>query len=108
MSTDRPRSLKAIIDGPNTALGRLFRRCAETQALTDQVRDILPEPLRHHVVTVSQRDETLYVVADAAVWAARLRFHAMDILTSIGTKQGTSLQKVLVRVHASGADTGRG
>lgn len=106
MSTGRLLPLKELIGGPDSPLARLLQRCDATQALTEEVRRLLPEPLRAHVVTASLHGDTLHLVADAAVWAARLRFHEGDIRTSLGTRQGTSLQNIRVRVRGANPASG--
>lgn len=106
MSTGRPVPLRELIGGPDTPLGRLIQRGIETEALTDKVRDALPEPLRTHILTASLHGHTLHIVADAAVWAARLRFHEGEIRTSLGPKQGTSLQNIRVRVRGASPASG--
>lgn len=101
MSTGRLLPLKELIGETDSPLGRLLARGAETQALTEAVRRVLPAELRTHVVTAGLHGHTLHVVADAAVWAARLRYHEGDIRTSLESRQGTSLQNIRIRVRGA-------
>ena len=100
MATSRPLPLKDLLGGSDTAVGRLIKRSAEIDALTTQVRDLLPDNIRPHLLAASHDDQTLCLVADAAVWAAKMRYHCADILISLPTTQGRSLQKIKVRVAA--------
>lgn len=98
MSTDKPKPLKDLISGPDTAVGRLKQRSVDIDTLTAQVRCLIPDTLRPHLVAANRRDDTLCLVADTAAWAAKLRYHAPDILISINRTQGRSLQKTKVSV----------
>lgn len=100
MSTSRPLPLKDLLGGSDTAVGRLIKRSAEIDALTAEVRNLLPDTLKPHLLAASQNDITLCLVADTAVWAARMRYHCADILISLTTTQGRSLQKTRVSVAA--------
>lgn len=98
MSTGKPKPLKDLIGGPDTVVGRLKQRSVDIDTLTAQVRCLIPDTLRPHLLSANQRDDTLCLVADAAVWAAELRYHAPDILISINRTQGRGLQKIKVGV----------
>ena len=100
MSTSRPLALKDLLDKSDTAVGRLIKRSAEIDELTTQVRHLLPDTIKPHLLAANQSDRTLCLVADSAVWAAKMRYHAADILTSLQMTQGRSLQKLRVSVAA--------
>lgn len=100
MSTGKPLPLKALIDGPDSPLGSLIRRSADVEALTREVRCLVPESLRPHILAACSREAVLHVVADTSGWAAKLRYLADDILISLNARQGRSLQKLHVSVSA--------
>lgn len=101
MSTGNLKPLKQLIDGPDSVLGTLIERSAEVEAMTCEVRRLVPESLRPHVLAACRRDATLYVVADTSAWAARLRYLADDIRISLNARQGHSLQKLHVSVSSA-------
>ena len=101
-TTGKPVPLSRLIDGADTLVGHLIRRSAEIEALTVEVRGLLPESLRPHLLVACTRDHTLNLVTDAPVWAAQLRYRAEDVRISLNAKQGPNLQKVTVSVKAPG------
>ncbi|NND59545.1 MAG: DUF721 domain-containing protein [Gammaproteobacteria bacterium] len=100
MATNKPLPLKDLLKGRDNLFGHLVQRSQEVEDLTQVVRQLAPEPVRPHIVAASIGDEMLTIVADSSAWAAQLRYRAEDILTSLNTKQGHSLQKARVRVRA--------
>ena len=98
MSTDNPKPLKELLGGSDTTIGRLVERSAEIDTLTSEVRRLVPDAVKPHLLAASRHDITLCLVADSAVWAAKLRYHSRDILTSLCMTQGRSLQKIKVSV----------
>lgn len=100
LSTGNPKPLKELLGGADTMIGRLRQRSADIDTLTAEVKCLLPDALGPHLLAASQRDSTLCLVTDAAVWAAKLRYLAPDILISLNRTQGRSLQKVKVGVAA--------
>ena len=100
MTTGKPLPLKDLIDGPESALGTLLERSAAVEAMTREVRQLVPASLQPHVLAASCRDSTLYLVADTPAWAAKLRYLATDIRISLNARQGLSLQKLHVSVSA--------
>lgn len=101
MSTSKPRSIKELLGSTDTAVGRLIKRSAEIDALTTTVRQLLPDAMKPHLLAANEDDITLCLVADSSVWAARMRYLSADILISLSTTQGRSLQKIRVSVAAS-------
>ncbi len=102
MSTRKLKPLKELLGGADTPVGRILERSAEIDTLTAEVRRLLPDSLRPHLLAANRRDETLCLVADSAVWAAKFRYHGPDILISLRGTQGPGLQKIRVSVSGSG------
>ncbi|MBT8131099.1 MAG: DUF721 domain-containing protein [Gammaproteobacteria bacterium] len=100
MATSKPVPLKELLDGADTIVGQLIRRSAEIDALTTRVRNFLPTELQSHLLAAREENASLTLVADSAVWAAKLRYHAADILISLTEAQGRSLQNIKVVVAA--------
>ena len=100
MSTGKPLQLKDLIDGTDSALGTLRKRSAAVEAMTREVRQLVPASLQPHILAASCRGTTLYLVADTPAWAAKLRYLADDIRISLNARQGHSLQKLHVSVSA--------
>jgi len=100
LSTSKPVPLKELLGDSDTTVGRLITRCAEIDAITNTVRRLLPDDLKPHLLAANESDVTLCLVADSSVWAAKMRYHAADILISLSAAQGRSLQKIRVTVAA--------
>ena len=66
--------LKPLFDTPLPGLERLARQAAAAASLGDKVRQLLPEPLRPHVVSANRRGDDLVVIVDSAAWSARVRY----------------------------------
>jgi len=79
--------LKPLFSVPGAALESLARRAASATALTVAVRDLLPEPVRPHVLSVVRRGDDVVVLVDSAAWSARVRYAGPGIrerLTAAG------------------------
>lgn len=96
-SKRRPQPLQKVFS-QNDRLAALADTAKRFDALTDAVRQALPRDVQPGLVCANLRDETLVLVAHTAAWAARLRFHAPDILTSLEREQHLNLQKFAIRV----------
>lgn len=97
MSTNKPTLLKDIIGGGST-LADIIQRANELNDLTRLVSELLPDPTRTHVVSVNQRDDALVVIADSAVWAARIRYGAHELVEQLAT-QHVHVKKITVKVR---------
>jgi len=88
----------------NNLLGRsqYSRLVSQTRILTaleTLLQQLLPEPLKAHCHLLAIRDETLVLAADSPVWAARLRFHAPQLVKQLKRSQTVKLRTVRIRVR---------
>ena len=83
-------------------LGPLFadleRRVQTTVDLTAQVRTALQGAEKDHVISVTCRDETLVVLADAAAWCPRIRYAQQRVLEALRAGGETRFTKLKVKV----------
>jgi hypothetical protein len=88
----------------NNLLGRsqYSRLVSQTRilaALETLLQELLPEPLKAHCHLLAIRDETLVLAADSPVWAARLRFHAPQLVKQLNRSQTVKLRTIRIRVR---------
>jgi hypothetical protein len=83
-------------------LGPLFadleRRVQSTVDLTMQVRTALQGSEKDHIVSVTCRDDTLVVLADAAAWCPRIRYAQQRVLDALRANGETRFTKLKVKV----------
>ena len=101
MTASKLTSVKDLLEKSGSPLATVSGKAARLEELTNVVRQVLPEPLKWHLVAVSEREDTLVLTADSAAWAARLRFHERDVLTHHNCRQGRISHKVVVRVRGT-------
>jgi len=80
--TSSPRPLTNILTHC-TAIRRLQRRADEQARLLEKVRSLLPPPVDSHCVCADLTENGLVLVADAPVWATRLRFLVPRVAESL-------------------------
>ncbi len=80
-------------------LGDIVERAREAESLTCRVQRLLPSELAAHVVGASLDDGRLVILADSSAWAARLKFHARDLIEPLRLVCDTDIRKTHVRVH---------
>ncbi len=97
--------LKPLFGVPGSALEALARKAASASALTDTVRELLPEALRPHVISAVRRDEDLVVLVDSAAWSARVRYAGQRLCEQLDALGQRVNGRVRVRV---GRPSGRG
>jgi hypothetical protein len=88
----------------NNLLGRSQYSCLVSQtrilvALETLLQELLPEPLKARCHLLAIRDETLVLAADSPVWAARLRFHAPQLVKQLNRSQTVKLRTIRIRVR---------
>ena len=103
MTASKLTSVKDLLEKSGSPLAKVSGKAARLEALTNAIRQVLPEPLKWHLVAASEREDTLVLTADSAAWAARMRFHEREVLTHHNRKQGRASQKVIVRVRGTTA-----
>jgi hypothetical protein len=97
--TDPLKPLFGELTGP---LARLERDAAASRTLTEQVRAVLPENLRPHVLSAVRRDADLVVIVDSAAWTARVRYAGRALGDAIAAAGGAPMGKLRVKVRGGG------
>jgi hypothetical protein len=85
---------------------RLLARARLLADLDAQLQTLLAPPLQQHCRVLALREPVLVLAADSPVWAARLRFHAPQLIRQISLPRSLRLRSIRVRVRppeASGA-----
>jgi hypothetical protein len=80
-------------------VARLLARARALKKLDVELHDLIPPPLNDHCRILSIRDNTLVLAADSPVWAARLRFHATQLVKQLSNSRTVNLRTVRVRVR---------
>ena len=99
MPTDKPVSLRDLLSRPDSVLSTVSGAVRHMDDLAVAVRSSLPEALRPHLMSASIRDERLILVADSAVWAARLRYYVSDAMQGIASIHTSPLAGADIRVR---------
>ena len=82
--------------------GSQARLMAQARLLTEldnQLQTLLAPPLQQHCRVLALREQVLVLAADSPVWAARLRFHAPQLLRQFSLPQSARLRSIRVRVY---------
>jgi hypothetical protein len=94
--------LKPFSAGLPAGLEKLARQAAAVSALTDVVRQCLPELLQPHVRSAVRRGDDLVVTVDSAAWSARVRYAGPRLKTQLAAVGEAVVGKVRVRVGGRG------
>ena len=78
---------------------RLVSQTRTLMALETLLQTLLPEPLKTHCRLLAFREDTLVLAADSPVWAARLRFHAPQLVKQFNRNQTVKLHTIQIRVR---------
>jgi hypothetical protein len=81
----------------NTTLASLIADSRRQEALLQQVRTLLPEPVNHHCCAAILREQRLILYADSSAWANRLRYLTHNLNSHL-QQQGVIVHKISVRV----------
>jgi hypothetical protein len=101
MSKGKPKSLSAIVQLQQSALGKLAAAASLRSDLSQHLRNELPAELAAGLEHCNIRDDgTLVVTATSPEWAARLRFEAAALL-AICAAAGQPAERIKVRVRAT-------
>jgi len=90
------RKLSSVVQN-SSQLGHLKRMAGQQQLLLQQIRQLLPEPLRNHCLHARLIGTRIVLHTTTSVWSSRLRFHAPQILEELKT-QAPNLEKLDVRI----------
>lgn len=78
---------------------RLVSQARALMALETRLQALLPEPLKAHCRLLAVRGDILVLAADSPVWAARLRFHAPQLVKQLNRTQTVTLHTIQIRVR---------
>jgi hypothetical protein len=93
------RRIGDIAFSNNDILADLYNRSLAMIELQDSIRHELGAPLNEHLYIANFSPETITVFTDSSAWAAKLRFHATEILAIARHKPGfVTLKTVHVRI----------
>ena len=92
-----PLQIRKLLGG--SQYSRLVSQARTLMTLEALLQELLPEPLNVHCRLLAIREETLMLAADSPVWAARLRFHAPQLVKQLCHTQTVKLRTVQVRVR---------
>jgi len=98
MPTDKPVALRDLLSNPASPLARVSGAVEQMAEMANSIRAALPNNLKPHLVSANVRDDRLILVADSAVWAARIRFYASDALNCMASIHTSPIQGVDIRV----------
>lgn len=91
--------LKTVLASSSGPLAGTLAHAASLQHLQPLVSRSLPDDLAAHCQPGNLRGNTLIIHADSPAWAAKMRFHAPQLLRSLQRESGLSgLQRCEVRV----------
>jgi hypothetical protein len=94
---NNPLQIRKLLVG--SQYSRLVSQARNLMALETLLQELLPEPLRAHCRLLAIREDTLVLAADSPVWAARLRFHAPQLVKQLSISQTMKLRTVRIRVR---------
>lgn len=99
MTTNKPVALGALGADDSSLLARLKRTAREREHLTDSLRCALPNLIKPHLVGAEVKNDRLVLVADSAVWAARMRFYATDVLKYMAVIHSSAITAVDFKIR---------
>jgi len=95
--------LKSLGDVLGPRIAALEQQAKAQISLTQQVREILAEPEKSHVVAAAHRVDkqgiaTLVILTDSSVWCPRLRYSEAQLRTGLAAAGVQDFAKLKVRV----------
>ena len=99
MPTEKPVALRDLLRAGTGGLAGVAEKIERSQKLASVVRDAFPNDVKPHLVSADVHDDRLVIVADHAVWAARMRYYTSDALQIIATSHNLRLDGAVVRVR---------
>ncbi len=97
MPTDKPVVLRDLIR--TDAVAGISEKIERSQKLASLLRDAFPNDVKPHLLSADVHDDRLVLVADHAVWAARMRYYTSDVLQIMVASHNLALSDVTVRVR---------
>jgi hypothetical protein len=90
--------LKPFLADLSGKLAKLERRATQVMSLTNKVRQVLPDPERHHVLAAAYHKDTLVITTDSAAWTAQIRFAHDDLRKQLCASGEKTFVHLKVRV----------
>lgn len=84
------RSISSLLDTPGSRLGSLLAQSKRLTQTEHLIKMAIPAPCCKHCQLASYRNGTLYLHADSAVWATRLRYQQQDIINQLAVSNDFS------------------
>jgi hypothetical protein len=94
-----PQSILKHLAASQSGLSRLQQQAFAIHAIKATLWPSIPSPLQAHCDVANFRGQTLILVADSPVWAARLRHTSPQILHAARELCKIDAQKLLVRIQ---------
>jgi len=85
-------------------LAGLLARSRQQRKLDTLLSELLPDPLKAHCRILSISNSVLVLAADSPVWAARLRFHAPQLVRQLARRESGKRHTIHVRVRPPETD----
>ena len=79
-------SMRQLLGGTLTPLGRLATTCRHLDTANDALDELLDEPLKGHVSVARASGEILTLVAESPAWSARVRYLTPQILDHLRSR----------------------
>lgn len=103
-SKKRSSRLRKVLNTTSDQLAGTLAHAASLQRLQPLVLQALPADLAAHCQPGNLRGNTLIIHADSPAWAAKMRFHAPQLIRSLQRANGLSgLKRCEVRVMPASA-----
>ena len=94
---NNPLQVRKLLAG--SQYSRLVYQARTLMALDALLQQLLPDPLKAHCRVLAVREESLVLAADSPVWAARLRFHAPQLVKQLRHLETVKLRTIRIRVR---------
>ena len=94
---NQPLKIKHLLGSGR--LADLLARTRDLRQLDALLAELLPDPLDSHCRVLSISKSVLVLAADSPVWAARLRFHAPQLVRQLAQRRPAMRYSIHVRVR---------
>lgn len=91
----KPKAVGTLIEHNEGVLRHLITEIARQTFLLHHLKQVLPSPMRPHLVAVRLRDRVLVLYADSSAWMTRIRFQAPQLVKHVPPQFGKPLQTKL-------------
>ncbi len=78
-----PKQINKLLQSKKSGFAALITEARKLEFLNSILLDLLPAPLPLHCHLAKLNNKTLIIVADSAIWSARLRYSIPDLLAKL-------------------------